>query len=250
MTSSSRLNNDAPLPLYHQLADILMSDIRSGRYPVGTRIPAETALAARYGIGRPTARQAVDVLVRKGMVTRRRGSGTFVMEQRDEVDLFSLAGTSSAFSAVDIPVQSRLVEPVRLKTLPPDDPDNPFSSGRAYTLLRLTSAQGRPVLLERFFLDADLFRGIETMDLENRSLSRIVSDRFYMVPERGRQTFQVIPLSSTLSKLLALKINDPVLLVRRYLDFSQADNAVYSELHCPTDRFVFSQTIGGTVHEK
>ena len=67
------LNTESPLPLYHQLAEILTAEIRSGEYPPGSRIPAEMGLAQTYGIGRPTVRQAVDLLVRKGLVKRRRG---------------------------------------------------------------------------------------------------------------------------------------------------------------------------------
>ena len=60
------LNHQSPLPLYRQLADLLAAKMRSGEYRPGDRIPSEHDLADTYGIGRPTARQAVDVLVRKG----------------------------------------------------------------------------------------------------------------------------------------------------------------------------------------
>ncbi|WP_246804799.1 GntR family transcriptional regulator [Desulfosarcina cetonica] len=91
------LNPDSPIPLYHQLADLLMTAIDAGDYPPESRIPSEPQLAKTYGIGRPTVRQAIDLLVRRGLLTRRRGSGTYVRPPVPEVDLFSLAGTSSAF---------------------------------------------------------------------------------------------------------------------------------------------------------
>ena len=89
------LNPDSPMPLYRQLADLLAEGIRRGAYPAGSRLPAETRLAADHRLGRPTVRQALDVLVRAGLVERRRGAGTFVRPPREEVDLFSLAGTLS-----------------------------------------------------------------------------------------------------------------------------------------------------------
>ena len=91
------LNTQSPIPLYRQLAEILMEGLRSGKFPAGARIPSEPQLAKAYAIGRPTVRQAVDVLVRRGLLVRRRGSGTYVREHEREIDLFSLAGTSSAF---------------------------------------------------------------------------------------------------------------------------------------------------------
>ncbi len=242
------LNTESPLPLYHQLAEILTTKIRSGEYAPGTRIPPETGLAQAYGIGRPTVRQAVDILVRKGLVKRRRGAGTFVAEPGKEVDLFSLAGTSAAFQRQGIAVDIQMLGPICLGPVPVDD-ENPFSGLEAYYVSRLTLAKKEPVLLENIYLHPLLFKGIEQMDLTGKSLARVVSDTFYMVPDCGRQTFRVTSVTHHQAKVLGLSVDDPVLLVKRSLDFPQADNAVYSELLCRTDQFVFSQTIGGNLHE-
>jgi len=95
-----------------------------GDYPPGFRIPSEHALANHYRIGRPTARQATDLLVRKRLLTRRRGAGTFVCDRQPEVDLFSLAGTTSAFHRTGITVATTLIEPMQLATNT-GDPENP-----------------------------------------------------------------------------------------------------------------------------
>lgn len=237
------LNAKSPLPLYHQLADIITERIRSGQYKPGQMIPSEIGLAKHYGIGRPTVRQAMDTLVQKGLIYRKRGAGTFVQKPAETVDLFSLAGTSQAFTTKGIEVEKTIIHPVTLVTLE-DQPDNPFNNGRAYFFSRLTRAQGIPVLLEEIFMDADLFRGIDAMDLKTQSLSRTVADQFYLVPENGVQTFQVGRLDKTKARLLDLSQSDPVLTVTRELNFPEAPRAVYSTLFCRTDRFAFSQTIG------
>ncbi|MBW2180744.1 MAG: GntR family transcriptional regulator, partial [Deltaproteobacteria bacterium] len=64
------LNSKSPIPLYRQLADILLAKIRSGEYTSGSRIPSENSLSTSYGIGRPTARQATDLLVSKRILVR------------------------------------------------------------------------------------------------------------------------------------------------------------------------------------
>ena len=53
--------------------------ILSGRFRSGDRLPAERALAAEFGVSRPTVRQAVGVLAAHGLVEARVGSGTFVV---------------------------------------------------------------------------------------------------------------------------------------------------------------------------
>jgi GntR family transcriptional regulator len=92
------LNSKSPNPLYHQLADIPLNRTRTGEYPPGSRIPSENQLTVSYGIGRPTARQAIDLLVRKGMLARKRSSGTFVRAAHKDVDLFSPQAQNAIFS--------------------------------------------------------------------------------------------------------------------------------------------------------
>ena len=64
LPSVAPLNADSPVPLYHQLADLLQERIRAGEYPAGSKIPSEPELARTFGIGRPTVRQATELLTR------------------------------------------------------------------------------------------------------------------------------------------------------------------------------------------
>jgi len=238
------LNPQSPIPLYHQLADILLAGIRAGDYPPDTRIPSEHALAAAYRIGRPTVRQAIDQLVRKRMLVRKRGSGTYVLTRQKEIDLFSLAGTTSAFHREGSPVVTRILQKTRLAAIG-SDPENPFSEQSAYFLSRISGVEATPVLIEDIYLHAGIFAGIDAIDLEGRSLSRIVDERYFMRPVSGRQTFRIGYVEGTKAADLAVTPTTPILLVKRFLHFPQADSAIYSELTCRTDQFVFSQTIGG-----
>ncbi|MCU0573660.1 MAG: GntR family transcriptional regulator [Syntrophobacteraceae bacterium] len=242
------LNPKSPLPLYHQLAEIILAKIRSGELPPGCRLPSEPSLAATYGIGRPTVRQAIDVLVRRRFLTRRRGSGTYVRPEPEEVDLFSLAGTTSAFQKKGISVVSRILEKTRLKSAPVDA-ENPFSEQPAFFISRLSLVEGTPVLLEEIFMQPELFPGLDEIDLAGRSLSRIVEERYHMRPEGGRQNFRIVNVDGKRAHHLAVTSATPVLLVKRFLTLSGLQNAIYSELYCRTDQFVFSQSIGETSRE-
>jgi GntR family transcriptional regulator len=101
------------------------------------------------------------------------------------------------------------------------------------------------VLLEDLYLHPALFSGIDRIDLEGRSVAAIVDERYYMRPLRGRQNFRIAYLQGARARDLGVSAATPILAVRRYLHFPQADNAIYAELYCRTDQFVFSQTIGG-----
>lgn len=69
--------------LIDQAARQFQDEIVSGRWPVGERIPIEADLAARFGVGRNTVREALQSLVHSGMLDRQQGRGTFVISNSE-----------------------------------------------------------------------------------------------------------------------------------------------------------------------
>lgn len=245
--NETMLNTKSPIPLYRQLADLLAAKIDRGEYPPDTRIPSEPRLAAAHGIGRPTVRQAIETLVQKGLLVRRRGSGTYVCQPRQEIDLLGLDGTSASFQKQGVEIHTRIVIPLRLERIQ-EPGDNPFDQRSAYFLSRLTSVDQMPVLVEDLFLDADLFPGLDQINLDGRSLSDIAQGHYYLQPISGKQNFRIGHAAEDKSDLLQVDSRDPVLVVHRFLDFPQKKNGVFAQLWCRTDRFVFSQRLGGDHH--
>lgn len=74
------LDRSSPVPLYRQLADQIERGIRTGAIKPGEEIGHEIRLAERLGVSRPTVRQAILHLVEKGLLVRRRGIGTHVVD--------------------------------------------------------------------------------------------------------------------------------------------------------------------------
>ncbi|MEK9947338.1 MAG: GntR family transcriptional regulator [Alphaproteobacteria bacterium] len=65
-------------PLYQEIADALLDDIRSGKVPVGAMMPTEMELRERFGVSRHTVREAIRQLGELGLLTRQAGLGTIV----------------------------------------------------------------------------------------------------------------------------------------------------------------------------
>jgi len=63
------------IPVHERIADDLRSELQG--LVAGTKIPAESELAARYAVSIPTLRLAMTILVGEGLVDRRHGSGTY-----------------------------------------------------------------------------------------------------------------------------------------------------------------------------
>lgn len=67
-------------PLYHAIAERLTQQLDSGKYPAGSRLPAERELADQFGVSRVTIREAEIALQAQGRVTVKTGSGVYVSE--------------------------------------------------------------------------------------------------------------------------------------------------------------------------
>jgi len=242
------LDPSSPLPLYRQLADRLLNGIRAGDISSGAKLPSEPALARHYGVGRPTVRQATDVLVRRKFVERKRGSGTFVVDSADRVDLLSLAGTMASFEKGGVEVEIDVTAgPIRV--LVPETSENTFRGHSAVFVSRLSRVRGVPVLLEEIYADADRFPALEDADLAGRSVSQWIDSHYHMTPISADQNFRVFALDAARAKQLGMEEGEPILLVNRTLHFRQAKNAIQAILYCRTEELVFSQTLEGQSHE-
>jgi GntR family transcriptional regulator len=240
------LDAASPLPLYHQLAEELFAQIRAGAYRPSEKIPSEHELAARFHVGRPTVRQATDSLIHRGVLVRRRGSGTYVRSVPAQVDLFSLAGTLVSFEARGIALDARLVG--KLQVIRVAEAGHPLAGREATRVVRLSSVDGEPVLLEVIDFDAAHFPGLGKLRLQGRSLSEVVETEYRQRPLSADQTFQVARLPRAEAALLGVTPRESVLRVDRTLHFPLAEAVVHARMACRQGRFVFSQRIGGKQH--
>jgi len=77
-----RIDRQSPVPLYHQLAEQLSHAITAGQLQPGDPFENEIAVAERLQVSRPTVRRAIQELVDRGLLVRRRGLGTTVANSK------------------------------------------------------------------------------------------------------------------------------------------------------------------------
>ncbi len=96
--ASIAVDRASPVPLYYQVAQELERAIEAGELPADTRLENEVALAEALGLSRPTLRRAIEYLVDRGLVVRKRGIGTRVVHPkvRRPLELTSLYDDLSA----------------------------------------------------------------------------------------------------------------------------------------------------------
>jgi GntR family transcriptional regulator len=73
-----------PRPAYLQIADDLRSQIETGKFAPGERLPSNRAMSETYGVATETLRQALDILRGEGLVATQSTRGTFVLKEPGE----------------------------------------------------------------------------------------------------------------------------------------------------------------------
>ena len=161
------LDSDSPVPLYHQLAEVLRRQMEAERWAPGRKLPSENELCRAYGVTRPTVRQALEGLLREGLVSKRRGLGTFVAPPKTPVGLFALAGTTEAFARQRLRLKTRVLRLEVVHGCPVAEEEVPR---RWVRLERLRLVNGKPALFERTWILAEAVPGIEKLILFDQTL--------------------------------------------------------------------------------
>jgi DNA-binding GntR family transcriptional regulator len=167
------VDRTSPVPLYYQVATRLQELIEKGEIGVGARIENEVDLAERLGVSRPTTRRAIQYLVERGMLVRKRGVGTQVVHPkvRRPVELSSLYDDLVAGD------RAPRTEVLELKVVPASDviatalalpPGTPVT-----WIERLRYAGGEPLALMHNAIPLDLLT-LTREDLAARGLYEIL----------------------------------------------------------------------------
>jgi len=150
------LDRGSSTPLYHQLAQSIEHAITSGELAPGDRLENELSLTNRLGLSRPTARQAIQELVKKGLLVRKRGVGTQVVRSQFRRDERLSSLNEDLAKAGRVP-SSRLLD----FTVGPLDDDvrdalegDQVTEGDFVTIRRLRMADGVPLAILTNYLPA------------------------------------------------------------------------------------------------
>lgn len=200
----------SPVPLYHQVAEHLRALIASGELDAGEHLPNEISLAETFALSRPTMRQALDELVRDGLITRRRGVGTVVTPQqfRRTAQLTSIyddllnAGRTPTTKTLSAAVEEGPHDVAATYGLGPDD--------RVVAIERLRSADGVPLVLMRNWLPIR-YAFLVSRDVD--SLYQTMRERGD-VPTTARKSISACAAATRHAGLLDVRRGSPLLRVR------------------------------------
>ncbi|WEV39745.1 GntR family transcriptional regulator [Lactobacillus sp. ESL0681] len=199
------------LPKYKIIADDLLQKIQTGIYPLGTIIPAETELAQKYQVSRPTVRQAISNLVNQGYLERRRKRGTLVKKTKIEQEFTHLIESySSEMSAKGMYPKTNLLyfkaeaakaevaNSLHIKEAEP-----------VFKLVRLRYANDQPTVLVTTYIPQKRVPELIKYDFAKDSLYKVL-EKYDLKVTHVIRKLEVLEADETIASLLNVAQGKPI----------------------------------------
>ncbi|MDD4225582.1 MAG: GntR family transcriptional regulator [Mariniphaga sp.] len=229
------------IPQYRKLYEILRKHILTGIYEEGSLLPSENELCTIHGITRPTVRQALDSLVKDGLILKKQGKGSIVRKPPQNIGILSIAGTASAIGVRYL--RTDMLKKPELRGWPEsfafELTELEKESGCIY-LERLRYVDNLPVFYDINHLPNINLPRFTSRSLENKSLFEELRKNYQIQILGGEQQLKAINPDSHVKKILKLKSEKPVLYIERKLITNKEGFNIYSTIYFNSEKHTIS----------
>lgn len=204
------IDNNNPLPLYYQLANIIRKKIENEEYKEGDKIPSERNFKEEFKLSRVTINKAINILIEDGFLTRKRGQGTFITSSK--FNFFpGLLGFTEIIKNKNMLPSSKVI---LKKIIIPDDflcsQLNISKNDKVMFTKRVRLANNQIINLEKSYVPFKLCENLFKLDLSTHSIYKELTKNGHK-PSKATQEIKAILSNKELSKYLKILLNKPIL---------------------------------------
>jgi GntR family transcriptional regulator len=226
------------VPRYHQIAQVLRDRIRSGSIGPGERLDNQRRLAADFGVTLMTLRQALEVLERDSLITRRHGLGTFVASPSVDYDILHFRAFAGDLTAVGEKVATRFLRTQRVRADRYTARELGLDSGaRVFVLERLRLVDGHPTSFQASHLPEALGEEVARADLAVTPLRQVLAFKLGIEITAARETVSAETLPARAARELGCAPGVPCFRSDRVSTDAESRPIVYDRVFIPGDRF-------------
>ena len=220
------VDHQSQIPYYVQLKEVIRERIKNGVWAANEQLPTEAELCDMFSISRTVVRQALQDLMHEGLITRRKGKGSFVAPSKISEQLVQkLTGfyhdmVAQGYTPVTQVLKQEVVPAPRGVA-----EHFGFDEGTpVIEIVRLRYVEETPIVLVTSYLPYDLCPALIDEDLSNQSLYDVLEKRFTLYIARGRRVMQAVPASKSEARYLQVNEGAPLFLLEStsYLDDGMA----------------------------
>lgn len=230
--------------LYYQVYENVKQDIFDNIYSVGSFLPTEDQLGQEYKVSRITIRKAMDLLVADGLITRKRGKGTFVTPQRMCQPLNKIVHFNEDMEKHGLTYSTKMLAN---EIIPADEVISSALNINLHTMLihiaRLRFTNDTPMCLESAYLPYDRCPNIYGVDFSKKSLRKTLQDENNIIWNYADQNIYAIKANHNIADLLNISNGAPVLYVERISFQKNALPGEYIKIYYRGDSYYFASRL-------
>lgn len=240
-----QIEPNSPTPIYEQIAQWMIENIRTGKWKKGYQLQAEEDLAKVIQVSRGTLRKAISVLIEQGLLLRMQGKGTFVQEEKISYpfaqQLISFAESMDArgyaykTSVIDQKVE--LPNKIIQQQLAIDPTD------AVLYLKRVRSIQDEPAILLENWVVVKRCPGIEQEDFQQVSLFNAIENHANVQISYGVRNFGALSLNKGQAQLLNVRPEVPVLTLEQVTYSAEEEPLECSRVLLRTDKYEITSVL-------
>jgi GntR family transcriptional regulator len=244
MEKPTQIDRQSFEPAYAQLVNIIRSQIASGVYRPGGRLPGESKLCRTYNVSPMTVRRSIKLLLDQGVVDTVRGSGTYVRG----ITMDTMAFRLNEFHRIFKDTENTRVQLLEVQVLRADDlTARKLDIGvgdRVISIRRRIRHKREPVLYHTECILCDPFAPIVEAEMEVTSLHGLFFNTGETSLKRGELAIEAIVLNKDEAEMLnAPEMLPAFRLEHVFYDFDDR-RISWGRFVCRSDRFRFTTEIG------
>ena len=225
-------------PYYVQLASVIRRQIADESLKVGDRLPTLKKFVATFGVSPMTVRHAIAGLEKEGLISAERGRGTFVTAKPA-----GRGGDPHLLTTTRLRRIGQLTFRV-LASRPSNgeiaiSPDDGLPLGDYRYMKRLFFRNGGPFTVGEFLIDTKVYEAVPAKLWTTELVSTLLYDAKEADLANVRQTFRVVASTPMEATELGIRVNDPVVRVRRIFHNPRNEVICLAQLIYRTDGVVF-----------
>ncbi|MGH8990556.1 MAG: GntR family transcriptional regulator [Acidimicrobiia bacterium] len=231
----------SPVPLHYQVREQISLAIADGRLVPGDLLPPEEDLAAQGSVSRTTIRQALAALVHEGLIERKRGKGSWVVEPRIDQQLIELTGFVEDMLSRGLEPEARVIsmEVVPADVIVAEELRLPEGS-TVVRIERVRLADRRPILFDVSHLPLDIGQRVIAEDLRKRPIFEILESDLEVALNDADYHIRAVAAEDPIATHLGVGRGTPLLMIERTTYSSDGAPVDYENLYYRADRMTFS----------
>ena len=226
-------------PLYYQLAEIIINDIKEKNLQENDRILTEREYCEKYNLSRSTVRQAIAYLEKKGYIYKVQGCGTFVSSKVIQQKLLKVYSFTEEMKKLGKLPESKILSLKKISNNEKIAKElNLTIEDEIFELERLRMADKEIIMYEQTYMPVKKMPNLSKKELLINPLYDIIQSRYKINFNKVFERFSVLKADESVASILQVNRNSPLIKLQRWT-YSGMEIIEYTISLVRGDRFEF-----------